>query len=153
LNDFRLQLNKMIEELNEEVSQKFLEKHSIGRLGCILETGEPYVVPVAYIFEEGDVYVHSLPGQKISALRKNPKVCLQINEISEDGFEWKSVIAFGEFEEIKDKDKKTSVLFEFYEKFPQFTPVEAKFDAETSIKKVIVFRININRLTGVTECY
>ncbi len=143
----------MIKKLSEESSREFLREHSTARLGCILDSGEPYVVPVVYLYRDDSIYIHSLEGLKISAMRKNPKICLQTDEVQEDGFEWKSVIVFGEFKEITEQSKKTEVLFDFYKKFPKFTPVEAKFDDEVSMKSVIIFRIEIERITGVTESY
>jgi nitroimidazol reductase NimA-like FMN-containing flavoprotein (pyridoxamine 5'-phosphate oxidase superfamily) len=143
----------MINTLTENLSKKLLKNQKIGRLGCVLEGNKPYVVPVAYLFEEGNIYIHSFPGQKISAMRQNPKVCLQVDELADDGFEWQSVIVFGEFEEIRGREKKTKILYSFYEKFPRFTPVEANLDAENSLQSVIVFCINIEHLTGVSEGY
>lgn len=39
-----------------------------------------------------------MPGQKIDWMRKNPNVCLQIDELCGDG--WKSVIIYGLYQEL-----------------------------------------------------
>lgn len=143
----------MINNLNEKESQIFLGNQKAGRLGCVLENGEPYIVPVNYIFEDDKIYIHSLPGEKISAMKANPKVCLQTDKTAVNGFEWQSVVAFGDFEIIEDERKHADILTKFYKRFPQFTPVEAKFDREYISKDVIVFCINIKRLSGVAESY
>lgn len=143
----------MIINLDKEASQEFLNTQGMGYLGCVLESSEPYIVPVNFIFEDDSIYIHSLPGEKITAMRANPQVCLQTDKISDDGFEWKSVIAFGEYEEIEDKEKKKKLLISFYEKFPRFTPVEARFMEEDFATDIIVFRIKVKRLTGVAEVY
>ncbi len=143
----------MINTLNEKASLELLKNNRLGRLGCVLENGEPYIVPINYLFEDEYIYIHSLLGQKITAMRINPKICLQIDSIADDGFEWQSVIAHGEFEEIENRDIKTKILYRFYEDFPRFTPVEAKFNKEISLKNVIVFRIKDMNLTGVSESY
>lgn len=143
----------MVGNLSEESSREFLREQTTGRLGCVLENGEPYVVPVNYLFEDGCIYIHSLPGQKVSAMEANPKVCLQIDEIADDGFEWKSVIAFGEFEKIENKQKKIEVLTNFYNNFPRFTPVEARFEEDDLDLDIVIFCIKIKRLTGVVESY
>ena len=143
----------MIDNLDEKAADEFLQSQTYGHLGCVLENGDPYVVPVNFLTDDDYIYIHSLPGRKLEALRENPKVCLQTEKIAGDGFEWKSVIAYGVFEEVHEKNKKTQILFEFYRKFPNFTPVEARFDDEKTLKSVSVFRIRIDRLTGVTEKY
>lgn len=143
----------MINQLDKKTSLELVKNNKFGHLGCVLENSEPYIVPINYLFADEDIYIHSLPGQKISAMRTNPKVCLQVEDIADDGFEWQSVIAVGEFEEIEGRDEKTKILYKFYEEFPQFTPVEAKFDKDKSLKSVIVFRIKNYSLTGVSENY
>ncbi len=143
----------MLNKLSDEESQKLLERNRLGRLSCVLENGEPYVVPVNYLFENGSLYVHSLRGQKISALRSNPKLCLQTDEISDDELEWKSVIAFGEFDEVKNAMERQRHLDRFYEAFPRFTPVEAKLDKKEAAGDVVIFRVNISRMTGLAEIY
>lgn len=143
----------MINDLSENASKEFLSEQEFGHLGCVLASGEPYVVPVNYLVEDGEIYIHSLPGRKLAALRENPRVCLQTERIADDGFEWRSVIAFGEFEEVSERERKTEILYEFYRRFPHFTPVEARFDDAVSLKDIAVFRIRIRRLTGVSEDY
>ncbi len=143
----------MIKNLDEKMSYKFLKKQKDGYLGCVLENGSPYVVPVNYVFGDNCLYIHSLPGQKLSAMESNPKVCLQTDLVEDDGFEWLSVIAFGEFEKVLDKRKRTEILQELYKRFPRFTPVEALSDDQDITDKIIVFRLKIKQITGLTETY
>lgn len=42
----------MTEELSTEESQKLLSERCVARLGCVLKGGEPYVVPVNYLFKD-----------------------------------------------------------------------------------------------------
>lgn len=66
--------------LHTEQTKQLLAEETFGRLGCIAE-GEPYVVPVHYFFDSQDIYLHSLPGKKIDALRANGRACLQVDDI------------------------------------------------------------------------
>ncbi len=141
----------MIEELNKKASLEMLKSGKLGRLCCVMENREPHVVPVNYVFKEGFIYIHSLPGLKIDVMRLNPKVCLQIDVIADGGLRWKSVIASGEYEEIVESEEKSKILNEFIKKFPRFTPVEANFTVGNSLEKIIVFRIKDLSLTGVSE--
>ncbi len=66
----------MIKKIDEAGSLRILKKQTLGHLGCILESGEPYVLPVNYLLRNDEIFIHSLPGMKIEALRANPRVCL-----------------------------------------------------------------------------
>ena len=57
--------------LLEEEARALLNACRIGRLGCV-DNGEPNVVPINYVFEDGTIYSHSLPGRKIEVLRGIP---------------------------------------------------------------------------------
>lgn len=136
-------------KLSEKEAGAILLQQNLGRLGCIAE-GEPYVVPVHYFFDGENVYLHSLPGKKINALRAQPRACLQVDEI-QDSFHWRSVIAYGEYEEINDPRLRERTLAELFRHMPHLTPVESKMRAGNS--EVIVFRLRVDRITGVGESW
>jgi len=136
--------------LQEDEARALLSACRIGRLGCV-DNGEPYVVPISYVFEDGSVYSHSLPGRKIEALRAHPRACIQVDEIEND-FEWRSVIAYGNFEEIRVPSDRRSILSKLLDRFPLLTPVESVMAQDAAAPDSIVFRIPIDRITGVSEC-
>jgi len=124
-----------------------LREGTLGRLGCIA-SGWPYVVPVNYFFDGKDIYIHTLPGKKLDALRANPRVCLQVDEIK-DSYNWRSVIAYGTFEEVSSEETRENILTKLYRRFPHMTPVESRMVEGT--KGTIVFRIDVEEVTGVAE--
>jgi len=140
----------MIKNLDEKAARKLLKEQRIGHLGCVLESGEPYVVPVNYLFKEDGIYVHSLPGQKLDALRANGKICLQVEKIK-DSCQWQSAIAFGEFQEIKRMNEKIEILKEFSARFEHLTPVEAMIEEQWNLGGLVVFRLDIKRVSGMAE--
>lgn len=135
--------------LLEEEARALLSACKIGRLGCV-DNGEPYVVPISYVFEDGSIYSHSLPGRKIEALRTHPRACLQVDDIEND-FEWRSVIAYGNFEEIRVPSDRRSILSKLLARFPLLTPVESVMAQDGSALDSVVFRIRVDRITGVAE--
>jgi len=139
----------MTRVLSEAEARNLIAGGRIGRLGCV-DNGEPYVVPINYVFEDGSIFSHSLPGRKIDALRAHPRACLQVDQIESD-FEWRSVIAYGSFEEIRVPSDRRSVLGKLLGRFPLLTPVESVMARDASAPDSIVFRIRIDRITGVTE--
>ena len=139
----------MMKMLTTEEARRLFEFAKVARLGCIVN-GEPYVVPVNCYLEDDCLYSHSLPGLKISGLRVNPRACVQVDEIESD-LRWRSAIAFGEFEEIIKPNERADVLSKLLKRFPLLTPVESALAVDGSVPEVIVFRIRIERLTGISE--
>jgi nitroimidazol reductase NimA-like FMN-containing flavoprotein (pyridoxamine 5'-phosphate oxidase superfamily) len=139
----------MIVKLGVEEAREMLRESRIAHLGCIAE-GAPYVIPVHYFYDGVCVYIHSLPGRKITAMRENPRVCLQVEKI-QDEFHWRSVIAFGEYEEVEDLEERDRVLQELFARFPHFTPVESAMAEAAGVPPTIVFRLRIHTITGVSE--
>ena len=139
----------MMKMLSDDEARKLFQLARVARLGCIVN-GEPYVVPINCHLEDDYLYSHSLPGLKISGLRENPRACVQVDEIESD-LRWRSVIAFGKFEEITKANERHDVLTKLLKKFPLLTPVESEVALDGAAQEVIVFKIRIERLTGVSE--
>lgn len=139
----------MINQLGERESRALLAQGVLGRLGCS-DKGKPYVVPVYYLFDDDCVYAHSLSGHKIDILRANPNACLQVDEI-EDDYHWRSVIAFGFYEEVNDEAERERILASLFRRLPHLTPVESR--AKDSARQTIVIRLRITEITGVYESW
>ncbi len=135
--------------LLEEESRSLLTFAKVGRLGCVVN-GEPYIVPINFLFEDGSIYSHSLPGRKLEALRSHPRACFQVDEIRDD-FNWRSAIAYGDFEEIRVPSDRQSILGKLLAHFPLLTPVESLIVEDANAPDSIVFRIRIDRITGMAE--
>jgi hypothetical protein len=139
----------MMKILSDEDARQLFHDAKVVRLGCIVN-GEPYVVPINYLLEGDYLYSHSLYGLKIAGLRENPRACVQVDEIESD-LHWKSAMAFGKFEEITKSRERADILTKLLRKFPMLTPVESAIASDGSSQEVIVFKIKIERITGVSE--
>ena len=124
-----------------------LREGTLGRLGCIAADW-PYVVPVNYYFDGDNIYIHTLPGKKLDALRVNPRVCLQVDEIK-DPYNWRSVIAYGTFEEISNEETQENILTKLYSRLPHMTPVESRL--VKGMKGTVVFRVKVEEVTAMAE--
>jgi nitroimidazol reductase NimA-like FMN-containing flavoprotein (pyridoxamine 5'-phosphate oxidase superfamily)/nucleotide-binding universal stress UspA family protein len=85
-------------ELDREQCEEMLRLKLIGHLGCCAG-GVPYVVPMAFAYEDSAVYLRSGDGMKVHMMRESPSVCLQVDHI-EDLANWRSVIVWGTFHEL-----------------------------------------------------
>ena len=99
---------EMLGELSENQIEKLLASQFSGRLACSND-GIPYIVPIHYHYQEGNILAHSVEGKKILMMRKNPVVCFQVDRVI-DVYNWESVIAWGRFEEILDMEEKAGVM-------------------------------------------
>ena len=138
----------MITRLSHEEARALLTASRVGRLGCVYEGG-PYVVPINYVLDGESIYIHSLPGRKVEALRANPRVCLQVDDVT-DSYHWRSAIAFGAYNEVTNPTERERAVRALYARFPNLTPVESVpvHDGQSS---VVIFRILIDEVTGVGE--
>ena len=90
----------MFGKMNSEEIDTLLHKQLVGYIGCHAD-GLTYVVPVSYMYDGKHVYVHSHEGMKLDVMRKNPKVCFQVDD-TRDLANWQCAICQGEFEELED---------------------------------------------------
>ena len=95
-------------QISDEDTRDFLRQHCIAHVGTSDALGWPYVVPLAYVYEGGDLlYLHTGPhqGHFLANVRENPNICIQLNESGpwqrghpspfDSSLVYKSVIAFG----------------------------------------------------------
>jgi nitroimidazol reductase NimA-like FMN-containing flavoprotein (pyridoxamine 5'-phosphate oxidase superfamily) len=138
-------------ELDPQECREFIRQHDVARLACALND-QPYVVPVSYSFDGGRdcLYCFSAVGQKVHWMRANPKVCVEIEDIS-DTREWTTVLAFGRYEEIlgteDEKSTRERALDLFRVRGEWWLPGAARLPT-LEHEGVVVYRIRIQRVTG-----
>jgi nitroimidazol reductase NimA-like FMN-containing flavoprotein (pyridoxamine 5'-phosphate oxidase superfamily) len=141
----------LIHDLGFDECVQLLQRNSVGHLGCAKDD-EPYVVPISYAFdaERQVIYVVSTFGQKIEWMRANPRVCLTVDEIS-DKNHWTTIVVNGSYEEIGDSEESGEAQSRSQQLFQQrkewWLPAMAKH-APHGARKVVVFQIRIDRMTG-----
>lgn len=109
-----------IRELGESEIKELVSRVGYCHLACADGT-EPYVVPVHYAFEPPYLYVYTTEGKKSEIIARNPRVCLQIEEVK-DNRDWKSVIVQGEAEQLTDESQRTKALEAVLKVNPSLTP-------------------------------
>jgi uncharacterized protein len=141
-----------IELLEENEVLKTLERGSLGHLGCF-SSSEVYVVPITYVFENPYIYSHSKDGKKISMMRKNPSVCIEVEEI-ETMFSWQSAIAWGTYEELKNNEAATAMrllIKKITDKIADGSASSLEVDFDAIFEDAIIYRIRIDKLSGRYE--
>ena len=90
----------MFGQLTNREIEELLHKQFIGRIGCHAED-VTYVVPISYAYDGEYIYGRAFEGMKIQIMRKNPKVCFQVDNMHNMA-NWQSAVAWGEFEELPE---------------------------------------------------
>ncbi|MGN6530868.1 MAG: pyridoxamine 5'-phosphate oxidase family protein [Ginsengibacter sp.] len=147
----------MFGKLNNGQIEKVITDNYIGRLGCHAD-GKTYVVPISYAYDGQFVYARTFEGLKISMMRKNPKVCFQIDEM-ENMANWKSVVAWGTFEELLNENERNQGLQILVSRMlPEIASETVKLSPQWPFPtddfskiKGIIFRIKITEKTGRCE--
>lgn len=98
----------MFGKLTAEQIEEVLQTQFLGHLACHADD-QTYLIPISYAYENNSLYVHSEDGLKIKMMRKNPKVCIQVDE-RQDMSNWRSVIGWGQFSEITNGDERNKAL-------------------------------------------
>jgi uncharacterized protein len=102
----------LISKMNSEECREFLARHEAGRLACTRD-GQPYIVPIYFVYESDHLYGFTTPGRKVEWMRENPLICVQADDVvSED--KWTSVVVLGRYEELseysEERNKAQSLL-------------------------------------------
>lgn len=131
----------------------------MGRIGCT-DGKKVYIVPVNYAYNDKYIILQSAEGMKIDIMRKNPHVCLQIDEIK-DQTNWKSVVVWGTYEEITDEKEKYYAMKYLVGRIMHLrlsdtthvVPLDEKHKDENEevIQRTIVYRIRLAEKTGRFE--
>jgi hypothetical protein len=147
----------MLGELNETQINNLLVSHAIGRIG-FTDGKQPYIVPVTYAFDGKSIIGQMRPGMKLDVMRKNPKVCFQVDMILNMA-NWQSVLIKGDFKELKGKaaEDARKLLFDRVMPLTTSSTVHAhEHKTESTINdsnriKPIMYQIKIKEKTGRFE--
>ncbi len=149
----------MIGKLSDDEMEAFLTANVLGRIGCN-DGKKTYVVPINYVYDGKFIIAHSVAGMKIEMMRKNPDVCFEVDEMK-SFTNWKSVIAWGRYQELTDEHARYYAMKLFVNKMmyikisnsaapPQISePGPHKKFAGTA--KPVIYRIVIIEKTGRFE--
>lgn len=139
----------MLGELNAQQIEDVLHGEVIARIGC-LHDGRVYVVPVTYVYDGTHVWGHSMDGAKLTAMRAHPQVCVEVEHV-DDLSNWRSVIAWGTFEECTGEDWRAGMALLVERIMPLLTfPPHARPDPQGP-KTGFVYRIRLTSKTGRFE--
>lgn len=149
----------MIGKLTNEQIEEVLKSNLFGRIGCN-DGKKTYVVPINYVYDGKYIIAHSVVGQKIRMMRKNPDICFQVDEIKNVN-NWKSVIVWGKYLEITDEMERYNAMKIFVDRILKLKISETAIPPELSEKRVhprspgnikpVIYRFVLTEKTGRYE--
>ena len=148
----------MLGELNAAQIEQLLANQVVGRIGYHLD-GRTYVVPVTYAYRDGFIWGHTSEGLKVQMMRKNPRVCFEVDQM-DDMANWRSVIVQGRFEELKGEDARHAMGVLMERLMPLITSASStpthgmdpgSHRADTAGKTAVAYRIVVDEKTGRFE--
>ena len=118
-----------VEDMAPAEMHALLQRESFGHLGCSHD-GRPYVVPMDYAYDGKELYFFTTEGMKTQFIAANPKVCLQVEEIT-DRTHWCSVMVIGQAEQLTNAEETQRAMKLIAERNPSLTPAISATQLDT----------------------
>ena len=130
-----------VREMSQEEIARLLGRGWYGHLGCSRD-GHPYVVPMSYAYDEGDLYFFTTEGTKTEFIAANHEVCFQVEEVS-DPENWQSVMLTGRAELLSEPAEVERAMFLVSERNPSLSPAlsRTKIGAWTRLSRIALYRL------------
>lgn len=148
-------------DLNPKQCATLLTTEHYGHLGCVSDD-DVYVLPATYAFKANAIYSYTHEGKKVQAMRENPRVCFQVERVDMPKG-WESVVCWGTYEELTDNDDRREAQLLLAEKFAEIwkkhekimivSPLITDLNEICAGKPGVLYRINIDRMTGKRREY
>ncbi len=149
----------MLGKLSPVQIEQVLRAEVLGRIGCHAR-GRTYVVPITYAYDGERIICHSMQGLKIQMMRENPEICFEVEQVDNLAC-WRSVIAWGRYEELHGVEAKDAMGLLIERVLPLLSSATAKLThAEEHLlqgkeyepsPQVVIFCIHLSEKTGRFE--
>ena len=152
-SDNKFHMRRKDKELTDSKEiEGIVKKATVCRLG-LMDEDEAYIVPVNFGYEKNAIYFHSaLEGRKIELIKRNDKVCFEIeadvgiekNDKSECSTKYRSVIGMGRTRILESAEERVRGLKAIMRQCAggEYSILEEKLNS------VLVVEIRIENITG-----
>lgn len=148
-----LKIRRKDREISTGEATRLLTEGEYGFLSTVGKEGQPYGVPLSYVYRDKSIYFHcALKGHKLDNIGDNRRVSFCVvgrTKVLPDKFatEYESVIVSGVAREVRGKER-FDALVSFLEKYSPGFIEEGKRYIERKDAATKVIRIDIDELTG-----
>ena len=136
-----------------------LSRAYAGRLATVGKNGWPYVVPLLFVWLDGEIWVHNtrVRGHLRDNVDHDPKVCFEVDEPGpifpygstecDTSIAYRSVVAYGSIRIVEDRAQKQRFFEALLDKYrdPAWDRPRYSFPR---IDQVTVYAITVREMTG-----
>jgi hypothetical protein len=140
-------------EIYDNETKELLSKCEFGILSTVGTDGQPYGVPLSYVYKNNGIYFHcATNGHKIENIENNPRVSFCVvgkTKILPEKFatEYESAVAFGVASEIQGVERQNALLWLLEKYSPDYVDEGQKY-IEQKDKVTKVVKIEIAHISG-----
>jgi len=140
-------------EISEQEAVELLDKAEYGVLSTVDKSGQPYGIPLSYVYKDSAIYFHcAVDGQKLNNIANNSKVsfCVTGSTIvlpETFGTLYESAVVFGIASEVFD-DERHQALVWLLEKYCTDFMEGGLHYIELKNKVTKVIKIEISQISG-----
>jgi nitroimidazol reductase NimA-like FMN-containing flavoprotein (pyridoxamine 5'-phosphate oxidase superfamily) len=140
-------------EISIQEARAILDCAEYGILSTAGKDGQPYGVPLSYVYKNDGIYFHcAVSGQKLDNIEYDAKVSFCVvgdTKVLPDKFatEYESAVVFGVASEVNGAERYNALLWLLEKYCPDFIE-EGKLYIEQKDKVTKVFKIEINHISG-----
>ena len=141
--------------LSKEEISSVLYRGTSGVLALAGDDNYPYAVPISYVYDGEKIYFHcAKSGHKLDAIQQNEKVSFCVidqDKIVPDEYTsyFRSIIAFGRIEVIKDEKEKRTAIEKLASKYaPEDTAIGRKNAIDREWTPLCMLKMHIDHITG-----
>jgi len=151
-------------QMSDADTRAYLRQQCVAHVGTSDASAWPYVVPLMYVYEGGDLlYLHTGPhqGHFLANVRENPRICIQLNESGpwhrsqptafDSSLVYKSVIVFGEVRIMEDpglNEKKAWFFDRLLERLNDHKSNYQKPYPMPMLERIYLFEVTLEIVTG-----
>lgn len=148
-------------EMPEEKAYQFLKMGKVAHVATVGEDGFPYVIPLVYVYEQGNIlYLHTgnlRESHFRTNISKNAQICIEVSQMGDvhpgekyacqSALVYTSVVLFGTVQHIKNDDAKKEWFFDQLMK--KYGDPNWSFEkGYPALSKTELFEVQIEKITG-----
>lgn len=137
-----------VREMDNDEIDEVLQSVGFGHFACVRDN-RPYIVPINYAYDKPNIYIYTTEGKKSDMIKVNPRVCLQVENVIDNG-DWRSVVFNGTAKRITDPKTLEEILTLILRTNPTLTPALSVRWMDNWIREnhEIVYKIEPENVTG-----
>lgn len=141
--------------LSWQETEEILRRGTSGVLALARAEGDPYAVPLSYVYTQGILYFHCAKvGHKLESIRRCEKASFCVvdrDEIKPEAYTtyYRSAIAFGRVRILESEEEKRRAIEQLSQKYhPMDTPAHRKAVIDREYAPLCMLAFTVEHMTG-----